>query len=183
MFQAIQPPIIADGQLLVVQPGVPAVFALDAAHGRVAWKISMPGVRRALGIVSLPAEKTELLVVETTTGWVAIDVADGAMKWRVDSNDMLDACLVSQKEGVLVAVRERMEKEPLCQPVFLWLDSTTGTIRHRATFPTLKDPSPNLGLHLGTSLGPMVWHGERIWALSGRGPADPTRDLLEFVPR
>ena len=143
----------------------------------------MPGVRRALGIVSLPAEKTELLVVETTTGWVAIDVADGAMKWRVDSNDMLDAYLVSQQEGVLVAVRERMEKEPLCQPVFLWLDSTTGTIRHRATFPTLKDPSPNLGLHLGTSLGPMVWHGERIWALSGRGPADPTRDLLEFVPR
>ena len=178
MVQSQSPPIVADGRLFIAQPGVPAVFALDAASGRVRWKASLPEARRMLGIVrtadSGPDRPVEHLIVERTTGLVALDAASGAFRWRFESPDLLDACLVGPRDGVLATVREQLANEPKRQPVLVWLDARSGQTKHRAGLSALKDPDPRLG--------PLVQQGDRVWTLSGRGPADPARDLVELVP-
>jgi outer membrane protein assembly factor BamB len=158
---------------------VPAVVALDAASGRVLWKASLPEARRVLGIVrtgeSGPNKATETLVVERSSGIVAVDTATGDFRWRFESPDLLDACLVGTRDGVLVTVREPIPNEKAFQPVLVWLDPQSGQPKHRTALATLKDPDPRFG--------PLVRQGDRVWALFGRGPADPARDLVELVPK
>ena len=179
MVQSQAPPLVADGRLFVTQPGVPAVVALDAASGRVLWKVSLPEARRVLGIVrtgeSGPNKAAETLVVERSSGIVAIDAATGDFRWRFESQELLDAYLVGTRDGVLVTVREQVPNEKAFQPVLVWLDPQSGQPKHRAALATLKDPDPRFG--------PLVRQGDRVWALFGRGPADPTRDLVELVPK
>ena len=179
MVQAQSPPLVADGRLFVLEPGVPAVVALDAASGRVRWKASLPEARRVLGIVrtgeSGPNKAAETLVVERSSGIVAIDAATGDFRWRFESQDLLDACLVGTRDGVLVTVREQLPNEKAFQPVLVWLDPQSGQPKHRTALAALKDPDPRFG--------PLVRQGDRVWALFGRGPADPARDLVELVPK
>jgi outer membrane protein assembly factor BamB len=179
MVQAQSPPLVADGRLFVLEPGVPAVVALDAASGRVLWKASLPEARRVLGIVrtgeSGPNKATETLVVERSSGIVAVDTATGDFRWRFESPDLLDACLVGTRDGVLVTVREPIPNEKAFQPVLVWLDPQSGQPKHRTALAALKDPDPRFG--------PLVRQGDRVWALFGRGPADPARDLVELVPK
>jgi outer membrane protein assembly factor BamB len=179
MVQAQSPPLVADGRLFVLEPGVPAEVALDAASGRVLWKASLPEARRVLGIVrtgeSGPNKATETLVVERSSGIVAVDTATGDFRWRFESPDLLDACLVGTRDGVLVTVREPIPNEKAFQPVLVWLDPQSGKPKHRTALAALKDPDPRFG--------PLVRQGDRVWALFGRGPADPARDLVELVPK
>ena len=179
MAQAQSPPLVADGRLFVLEPGVPAVVALDAASGRVRWKASLPEARRVLGLVrtgeSGPNKAAETLVVERSSGIVALDAATGDFRWRFESPDLLDACLVGTRDGVLVTVREPVPNEKAFQPVLVWLDPQSGQPKHRTALAALKDPDPRFG--------PLVRQGDRVWALFGRGPADPARDLVELVPK
>ena len=184
MFQAQSPPVVADGRLLVVQPGVPDVMAIDAADGRMLWKCSMPGPRRVLGCTG------DTVVVERSRGIDALAIDDGRRRWRFDSADLLDACLVSAGAclvggapaaagGVLVAVREPAEdsgpQQPVFVPTLVWLDAGTGSPQRREGLPALRDQQP--------FFGPIVQQGERLWALSGRGMAEAKRDIVELVPR
>jgi outer membrane protein assembly factor BamB len=179
MVQAQSPPLVVDGRLFVAQPGVPAVVALDAASGRVLWKASLPEARRVLGVVrageGAASKATQSLIVERSTGLVALDVATGDFRWRFESRDLLDACLVHASDGVLVTVREQVPNEKAFLPVLMWLDPNSGQPRHRTPLAALKDPDPRLG--------PLVRQGDRVWALFGRGPADAARDLVELVPK
>ena len=179
MVQAQSPPLVADGRLFVTQPGVPAVVALDAASGRMLWKASLPEARRVLGIVRMgesgPNKAAETLVVERSSGIVVVDAATGDFRWRFESPDLLDGCLVGTRDGVLVTVREQVPNEKAFQPVLVWLDPQSGQPRYRAALAALKDPDPRFG--------PLVRQGDRVWALFGRGPADPARDLVELVPK
>ena len=132
-----------------------------------------------LGIVrtgeSGPNKAAETLVVERSSGIVAIDAATGDFRWRFESQDLLDACLVGTRDGVLVTVREQLPNEKAFQPVLVWLDPQSGQPKHRTALAALKDPDPRFG--------PLVRQGDRVWALFGRGPADPARDLVELVPK
>jgi outer membrane protein assembly factor BamB len=177
--QAQAPPLVADGRVFVLEPGVPAVLAIDAASGRVRWQASLPEARRVLGIVRTGAGGAtpagESLVVERSTGLVALDAATGQFQWRFESPDLLDASLVDARDGVLAAVREPVPHEKAFQPVLVWLDPQSGQVRQRTPLGLLKDPDPRLG--------PLARHGDRVWTLFGRGPADPARDLVELVPK
>jgi len=177
--QAQSPPLVAEGRLFVLQPGVPAVMALDAASGRVQWKASLPEARRILGLVRSaengPHKRGANLVVERSSGIVAIDAATGDFRWRFESPDLLDACLVGADEGLVVTVREQLPNDKAWQPVLVWLDPTSGQQKHRAALAMLKDPDPRMG--------PLVRQGDRVWTLFGRGPTDPARDLVELVPK
>ena len=177
LFQSQSPPAAADGRLFVVQPGVPAVMAIDAADGRVLWKCGLPGARRVLGCVD------GTVVVERSRGIDALAAADGRRRWRFESADLLDACLVGggadAADGVLLSVREPADdpgqKQPTFVPALVWLDAATGGPYRRESLPALRDPLP--------SFGPILPQGERIWALFGRGMADASRDIVELVPR
>jgi outer membrane protein assembly factor BamB len=178
MFQAQAPPVVAGDRMFIVQPGVPAVFAVDAASGRVAWKASLPDVRRLLGFVRTaagrPGQPADCLIVERSSGIVALAADSGTLRWRFESGDLLDAG-VAADEGVLVAVRDPVPNEKARQPTLVWLDPASGLTRLRTALPGLKDADPRLG--------PLVRQGDRVWTLFGRGPNDPARDLVELVPR
>ena len=166
MFQAQAPPLLSDGRLFVLQAAVPAVMALDPDSGRILWQRSLPAARRILGVAG------PRLFVETSRGIQAMASDSGKRLWQFESTDMLDGHLLSATDGLLVAVREPVEKENNRQPVLVWLDGETGNVKHRQPFAGLKHEHPYLG--------PMIANGSRLWAFYGKGPQDPSRDLLEM---
>jgi outer membrane protein assembly factor BamB len=176
-LQAHGPPAVDDGRLFVVQPGVPAVTAIDVADGRMLWSCGLPGARRVLGCVN------GVVVVEGSRGLDAFAAADGRRTWRLASTDLLDACLVGPADSgaalVLATVREAdgnpALKQPSFVPTLVWLDAVTGKAGARTALVALRDPQP--------CMGPLVPHGGRLWAVFGRGMADATRDIVELVPR
>jgi hypothetical protein len=76
---------------------------------------------------------------------------------------------------VLAACQEPVPNEAARQPVLVWLDGATGAVRHRTPLPQLKDVLPRLG--------PFLPVGDRVWTLFGRGPTEPSRDLVELLPK
>lgn len=73
--QPLAPPLAADGTLFVVQPGAPAILAVDAGSGRVVWKRGCDGARRVLGVNESPGGR--VVLVETAAGTAAFRAADG----------------------------------------------------------------------------------------------------------
>ena len=168
-----QTPLVWKDRLFVVQPAVPGVIAIDALTGRALWKRGFAGIRRVVGLANVAARP--LVVVERETGLAALDAESGEQVWHADLPDQLDGCLVSGGDGVLAAVQEPVPNEASRQPVLVWLDGATGAVRQRTPLPQLKDGFPRLG--------PFLPVGDRVWTLFGRGPAEPSRDLVELVPK
>jgi len=170
-LQSPSPPLVADGRLYVVQPAEPAVTAIDATTGRAIWKRGFAGIRRVLGLVGTGDDR--LLVAERSEGLVALSTRDGAIVWRHDVPELLDGCLVAA-EGVLAVEQEPVTGTPAHRAVLVWLDPR-GTVRRRSPLAGLEDQLPRVG--------PLVPAGDRLWTLFGRGPGDPTRDLVELTPK
>jgi len=173
LLQAQAPPLVWKDRLFVVQSAVPGVIAVDVPSGRSLWKRGFAGIRRVVGLANQATRP--LVVVERETGLAALDVESGEQVWHADLPDQLDGCLVSGADGVLAACQERVPNEASRQPVLVWLDGATGAVRQRMALPQLKDGFPRLG--------PFLPIGDRVWTLFGRGPAEPTRDLVELVPK
>jgi outer membrane protein assembly factor BamB len=173
LLQAQVPPLVWRDRLFVVQPAVPGVIALDAASGRALWRRGFAGVRRVVGLANAAARP--LVVVERETGLAALDAESGETVWHADLPDQLDGCLVSGGDGVWAACQEPVPNEAARQPVLVWLDGATGAVRHRTPLPQLKDVLPRLG--------PFLPVGDRVWTLFGRGPTEPSRDLVELLPK
>lgn len=168
-----QTPLVWKDRLFVVQPAVPGVVAIDVMSGRVTWKRGFPGIRRVVGLTNVA--KQPLIVVERETGLAALDAESGEQVWHAELPDQLDGCLASAGDGVLAAVQEPVPNEASRQPVLVWLDGASGAVRQRTPLPQLKDGFPRLG--------PFLPIGDRVWTLFGRGPAEPSRDLVELVPK
>lgn len=171
-MQAQEPPLRVGDALVVVQPAVPAVVAIDAASGRVRWKRAVTGVRRSLGITM--AGDRRLVVLAAATSLLALDAATGKTDWQTDLPNLLDGCLASPA-GVLVTVHEAVPNTKESIPVLVWLDGDTGAGGHRAPLDALKSQLPRLG--------PFVEAGGKFWAFSGAGPAEATRTIGELTAK
>jgi outer membrane protein assembly factor BamB len=180
MLAAQTPPLVRDGRLHVVQPGVPGIVTLDAASGRVLWRLDDVSVSRLRGIGSgrLVVERIGLVASAGSSqpgpaDLTGIDAETGKVAWRYGPIDLLDASLVTD-EGVLAAVREPVAGKNTRMAVLVNLDPATGRETRRWPVAACEDPQPFLG-PLAPSAG-----GLRVFF--GRGPAEPTRDLMLLAP-
>ncbi len=180
MLAAQSPPLVRDGRLHVVQPGVPGIATLDAASGRLLWRLDDVSVSRLRGIARgrLVVERigTVASAGSSTPGaadLIGVDAATGKVAWRYGPADLLDASLVTD-EGVLAAVREPVTGKNTRLAVLVNLDPATGRETRRWPLAACEDPQPFLGPFAPSAGGLRVFFG--------RGPAEPTRDLMLLAP-
>jgi hypothetical protein len=180
MLAAQSPPLVRDGRLHVVQPGVPGIVTLDAASGHVLWRLDDVSVSRLRGIARdrLVVERIGTVASAGSSqlghaDLIGIDAATGEVAWRYGPADLLDASLVSD-EGVLAAVREPVAGKNTRMAVLVNLDPATGRETRRWPLAACEDPQP--------FLGPLVPSAGGLRVFFGRGPADPTRDLMLLAP-
>jgi hypothetical protein len=181
MLVAQGPPLARDGRVYVVQPGVPGVVALDAASGRVLWRLTDPAVTRLRGIAQgrLIVERigTTVSVSAVPAGetgdLVGLDPATGTRVWRFGPADLLDASLATD-DGLLVAVRQPVAGKNTRLATLVRLDPATGRETQRWPLAACEDPQPFLGPLVPTAAGLRVF--------SGRSAADATRDLMILAP-
>jgi outer membrane protein assembly factor BamB len=180
MLAAQSSPMVSDGRLHVVQPGVPGVVALDLASGRVVWRLDDAAVTRIRGIAQgrLIVERIGTVASAGSAqpghaDLIGLDAATGKMAWRHGPVDLLDASLVTD-DGVLAAVREPVAGKNTRVAAVVRLDPATGRETDRWPLAACEDPQP--------MLGPFVVSADAVRVFFGRGPADPTRDLLLLAP-
>jgi outer membrane protein assembly factor BamB len=175
------PPLVRDGRVHVVQPGVPGVVALDAASGRVLWRLADPAVTRLRGIVEgrLIVERIGTIVSASavpageTGDLVALDAATGGRGWRFGPADLLDASLTTD-DALLAAVRQPVAGKTTRVAALVRIDPVTGRETKRWPLAACEDPQPFLGPLVPTAAGLRVF--------SGRTAADATRDLMLLAP-
>ena len=162
-----QPPLVADGRVYLVQPGVLAIEALDVESGRQVWQQSFPELRRVVGIVN------QQVIVETATGLHALRVDNGERVWSSTATGLLEAQICGAPGGVLVArtIRLRNEQRRIC---LAWLDAATGRETARLMMPDMQDKEPQVATLL-------PWK-DRLWLAWGHQPRDFKRELIELVP-
>ena len=180
MLAAQSPPVARDGRLYLVQPGSPGVVALDAASGRLLWRLGDVSVSRLCGIARgrLVVERIGTVASAGSSkpgsaDLIGVDAATGKVAWRYGPADLLDASLVTD-EGVLLAVREPVAGKNARVAVLVNLDPATGRETRRWPLAACEDPQP--------FLGPLVPSAGRLRVFFGRGPAEPTRDLMLLAP-
>jgi outer membrane protein assembly factor BamB len=180
MLTSQAPPVGRDGRLHLVQPGVPGIVALDAASGRLLWRLEDVSVARLRGIAqgTLVVERIGLVASAGSAqrgpaDLIGVDAATGKVSWRHGPADLLDASVVTD-EGVLAAVREPVAGKNTRVAVLVNLDPATGRETGRWPVAACEDPQP--------MLGPFVPSAGGLRAFFGRGPAEATRDLLYFAP-
>jgi|GEM_PF-2230903 len=163
-------PLIEEGRIYVTQPGLHAVECLDLDTGRLVWRTALPDLRRLLGIVA------GQLLVETAAEVRSLHAQDGRLSWRLPTGKLMVPRLAGGDGGLLVcqraAVKEIANKE---FPRLVWIDPVRGQFIAAASLTALASPD--------SFLGPIVRHGDRLWAFFGQrtyGAAD--RDLIELVP-
>ena len=76
--KAVTPPVIAAGMVFVAAPDANGVVALDAASGKVRWRVLLGG-----RVEGPPTFHRGLCLVGTNTGWVyCLRASDGVEVWR-----------------------------------------------------------------------------------------------------
>jgi outer membrane protein assembly factor BamB len=174
-------PLVRDGRVHVVQPGVPGVVTLDAASGRVLWRLADPAATRLRGIVQgrLIVERIGTTVSASavpageTGDLVALDAATGGRGWRFGPADLLEASLATD-DALLAAVRQPVAGKNTRLAALVRIDPATGRETNRWPLAACEDPEPFLGPLVPTAAGLRVF--------SGRGAADATRDLMLLAP-
>jgi outer membrane protein assembly factor BamB len=168
ILQTYQRPLLADGRMFVVQPGVRSIDSLDPATGRLHWSVVMPDV---LGMVGLSGTS---LVVRTERDLRALDRTSGQTLWRLPVEELHSFQLVDDTT-LLVAGRERIQNNnDQWLTRLTWIDAHIGQPTKTCTLPNLTDNDPRLG--------PLVPYKDRVFTFFGRGQHDPNRDVVELVP-
>lgn len=162
-----QPPLVSEGRVYLVQPGVLAVEALDMESGRQVWQQSWPELRRVVGLVN------QQIIIETGSGLHALRVDNGERIWTSKSSGLLEAQICGQPGGVLVArtIRLRNDQKRLC---LAWLDAATGQELSRLVLPGMQDKDPQVAT--------LLPYQDRMWLAWGQQPRDYKRELVELVP-
>ncbi|MDX1965244.1 MAG: PQQ-binding-like beta-propeller repeat protein [Pirellulales bacterium] len=168
--QAMQSPYLCGGKLLIQQPGVPAVEALDPDSGLLLWRIVLPDVRAILGCVG------DRLLIQDETGITAYTAAGGKYLWSLAIPQMLAGVQLSASGNCWFtrAVKEKDRNEKRVELV--GFDPATGVIGKAISFPDYLHDKPNLG--------PIIFLGNnRWWAFGQGGDKEPRRTIYEIKPK
>jgi outer membrane protein assembly factor BamB len=165
--QAIEPPLASGDRVYVAQPGVRAIDCLEIDTGRRLWRRFLPDVRRAAAIVE------GRLIVTTDRGIEALDLSTGTTVWRHEATKLLTGFVAGGPHGVVYCRAVPSSDAKKQQPELVWIDARDGLTRTTIALETLADAAPRFG--------PIVPHGDRLFALFGRGQAEARRELLELI--
>ncbi len=167
VLQSFQRPFVANGQLIVAQPGTRSVVCLDPATGLQKWETLLPDILGCWGT------SQGQVVLRTEAGVQTLDAATGKRNWFAPLTDLQPHALVDE-QNILVArkVPKPDDKKPAIQLV--WFEPGTGHERAATILPALTDNLPRLGL--------IVPYKDRLFTFFGRGQHDPNRDVVELIP-
>jgi outer membrane protein assembly factor BamB len=191
-YQAQTPPLVHDGKVFLMQPGFPGIAAVDAADGRLLWKMPLVGPRRLVGIAG--AGDAARLVVETADGILACHPRDGTTRIIFESRDgpgdawlgiaptrLVGPPLATADGRVIVAMQRRRADTVATNTVdvdIVWIDALSAAVQKTAEVPSLN------GLNGKPPwVGPLATAGGRVWTLSFADPADMRRALWELAPK
>lgn len=162
-----QSPLVADGKVYVIQPGVLAVEAIDIDSGRRVWQQAWPELRRIVGQVN------QQIIIETGSGLHALRADNGELLWSNNVPGLLEAQICGLPGGVMLArtIRLRNEQRRLC---VAWLDAASGRETSRFMLPDMHEKDPQAATLL-------PWK-DRVWLAWGQQPRDFKRELVELVP-
>lgn len=190
--RAFDAPLMVGSLLLVTQPGVPVIEALDPRSGRLQWSRSTPDLRRMLGICE------GRLLIESQSGLEALDPTNGQSQWRYNAADLLDAVLlpapmlpvaplpaapaapaapvtpVTPPAPPRILLSRMIDSAPnVFVPCLVWIDANTGHEAGYLPIDALADKEPRFG--------PIIATPSVTWILSGKGRVDGRRDLLALT--
>jgi outer membrane protein assembly factor BamB len=168
--------VLSGSVVYALLPGVPGVVAVDRSTGRRLWSCPLAAAR---GIVALAQTEGAdgLLAVETSTGLVGLRAADGSVAWRLPLTAPLDgsfAAVTTAGRTILTGFDGGPAADGGREPVLLRVDAGGGGILSRQAMPPLADAGPRIA--------PVVPGPGSLRILFGRGPDDPTRDLIVIAP-
>lgn len=196
--RAFDAPLLVGDALIVSQPGVPVVEALDLSNGRVRWSRAASDQRRLLGLTD------GRLIVETSEGLEAWSPTTGEPQWRYRAADLLDAVLLpdptsttnvagaSEVRSALIAPQPTKDAAPQTEPLnmlasrtvdrpdghkapcLVWIDAKTGREVAFQRFDEYEDRAPRIG--------PLFIAGNKTWACAQRSRTSGASPILELVP-
>ncbi len=171
--QSQTPPLVAGSKLLVTQPGVAAIECIDLHGGSLLWRTAMPGLHRAIGLIS-DRQAGDRLIAETDYGIAGVSVAKGELLWYHPAVDLLEGQLCGGPGQLVYTCRQQTPSNPnQTRPLMVWLNPTDGTEIARHALDSLKQDHP--------MFGPFAAAGEKLWVFSGN-ENDPTRSIFELHP-
>jgi outer membrane protein assembly factor BamB len=162
--QHYQPPVVSGEWCFVAQPGVPSVTCLQSRSGRMRWQQSCCDLVRILGLVE------SRLLLQTSSGVVALAADTGKPLWYYDAEDLLEAQLLDDRGRLLISQLEPVGVKQ-ARTRLMWLDSATGKEQGRSTLDGWQSPMPRLG--------PAAAYRDRLWLFAGLDDRDPKRQILE----
>ena len=207
--RAYDAPLLVGDVLIVTQPGVPVVEALDPANGRVRWSRSASDLQRLVGIT------TGRLIVETNAGLEAWSPTTGETQWRFRTSDLLDAVLLPDASGkslvagasTLVSSHDgisfdkshssdqsgKIRTKSPSESRYLLVSRSIERIDY-IKVPCLAWIDVNTGREVAfhrfddlsdklPKLGPMFVAGDKTWAFVRRTKASSENPLMELVPQ
>jgi outer membrane protein assembly factor BamB len=179
VLQHFAPPLVIDGKVLSVQPGVETLECVELATGRLLWSYVGDRPRRILG------RSGQRLIAETDAGYVALNLGDGSVAWSHDEPlgaltgsegptgiDWRLTAAAATDEYVVYGVRRGPVDKPKT-PVLVWLKAADGAVLGESEIAAWQDADPRVG--------PLVLSKDQLWTFFGK-EKDPNRDLVELTP-
>ncbi len=162
-----QPPLLRDDQLILAQPGVRSVEAIDAATGVRRWQTIMPHIHQMVGTVA------RSVIVHSGTGISSLDISTGRVNWKHAVTDpILAAAYDANDEIVYTRARQVQDNDVRLQVEFVWLDPATGNVVKSLMVENLAGTRPNLG--------PLVTGQDRTWLFFSDGVSSGQRELVQL---
>jgi outer membrane protein assembly factor BamB len=165
VFQFFDRPLIAEGRLLAVQPGVETLDCLEVATGRQLWSFAGDRPWRILG------RSGGQVIVETDGGIVALNLADGQVAWRHEERKQSLVAAAASDKYVLYFARRGTPDKPRT-PALVWLDAASGSYLGSVEFPQWTGNDPRIG--------PLVVAKDKLWTFFSQ-EKDPNKDVVELV--
>jgi outer membrane protein assembly factor BamB len=169
ILQKYQQPIIDGDSVFLAQPGVRTIDCVDSSTGAKRWSVTLPDV---LGIVG---KAKDLLIVQTERDFRGLDRQTGEVRWRRPLENVYP-CQILSDNSLLVGTWEKTPgNDNLLRTRLRWLDPTNGKEGGSSIVDQFADADPKVG--------PFVGYKDRIWTFFGKGQHEPTRDVVELVPK
>jgi outer membrane protein assembly factor BamB len=168
--QYVQAPLVSADRLFLAPPGTRTVECIDPATGRLYWRRVLFDLCRVLDLAG------EGLLVQTTGGMMAIEVASGRTLWQQDLPNLLDGWAAGN--GLLLCAQRVPQDNLAFFPTLVWLDAATGQVKARSVLWKQRGRQ--------TALGPLVGQGKDLWMFAqvseAPAPLPPQRDILKLTP-
>lgn len=171
VLQSYHRPLVADGRVILAQPGTRSVLAIDPTTGLKHWETLIPDVLGIWGVAA--GSDSRLVICQTESGVQALELATGKRTWTAPLSDLQPHALVDEQR--ILTARKGLsadKKQPVIELV--WLEASTGKQAATTQLAALTDGTPRLG--------PLVPFKDRLFTFFGKGQHDPNRDVVELVP-